>query len=521
MADPAPGDRLYSFPGGLKLRHHKQVACEQPVARPPLPPRLIVPLRQHQGPAGRLLVAAGDPVVRGQPLTAADDDFQVPVHTPASGRVESIEEHPVLHPPGTSGPCCVIRADPDGADLEPRRLHDWEDAHPRAITDHLRAAGLSGLGGAEFPTAAKLRGKFAPVHTLILNGSECEPWIACDEMLMRERADAIVTGGRILARAAGAERIVIAIEDRMGTVHRSFERVLPDQDPDDMVRVVQVTTIYPEGGERQLIQVLTGHEVPFDGLPQDLGVVCLNVATAAAARDAVVDGVPVIERVITVTGPGIKRPCNLLAAIGTPVAHLVAAAGGYQDDVERLVLGGPLSGLPIADDRAPVTKGTNCILALTRADVIRTQPVLPCINCGECVRVCPARLLPQSLYHALRGGDLDSARELNLHDCIECGCCAQVCPSHIPLVDAYRAGKVELRRQGIEEARARRARGRHEARTERLEKETQRRRQRREAREARLSRPDAAREELHAAIDRARERAARPDKDSGNGENES
>jgi len=509
MSELEVGSQLYRFPGGLKLRHHKQIACRDPLVRPQLPQALYLPLRQHQGPAGTLLVESGGHVRKGQPLSRANNDREVPVHAPTSGVVEAIRTWPVSWPPGGEAECLVLKPDGEEAWCEREPLSDWHAAEPDALIEHLRGAGLSGLGGAMFPTAAKLRGDWPQVHTLILNGSECEPYISCDEMLMRERPEAVIEGGLILARALDAEQVVIAIEDQMGAVRSSLEGVLTTHDPDQHCRIVEVTTIYPEGGEKQLIQVLTGAEVPHDGLPQDLGVVCLNVGTAAAARDAVVDGSPLIERIVTVSGPGIAHPRNLIALLGTPVRDLLQAAGGVEDDIDRLVLGGPMSGLPLASDRIPVSKGSNCVLVLTRADVARKQPVMPCINCGECVRVCPASLLPQELYKHLRGGNHEQAESLDLYDCIECGCCAHVCPSHIPLVDWYRHGKGVLRERGVEDARARKARQRYEARERRLSEEKEQRRRKREQRERKLKSGANAKDEVQAAIERARAKPGR------------
>jgi len=510
------GQHRYRFPGGLKLRHHKQIACKEPLARLPMPACLYLPLAQHQGPPGELLVAAGDQVLKGQPLTRADNDRQVPVHAPTSGRIETIAPWPVSWPPDSTGDCIHLLPDGDDRWDERAGLDAWRDASPEALIDRLRAGGLSGLGGAMFPTAAKLRGDWsdadAPpetrIHTLILNGSECEPYISCDEMLMRNRSEAIIEGGQILARALGAREIVIGIEDQMGKVRRALEGAIRAIAPDGGCRVVQVTSIYPEGGEKQLIQVLTGAEVPHDGLPQDLGLACLNVATAAAARDIAVDGTPLIERIVTVSGPGVAHPRNVIVPLGAPVRELIEFAGGPADSIDRLVLGGPMSGLPLASDDIPIIKGSNCVLTLRPEDTARRQPVMPCINCGECVRVCPASLLPQELYHYLRADNHDEARALNLFDCIECGCCAHVCPSHIPLVDWYRHGKGVLREAGIEDGRAARARRRFEAREARLAEREAERKHKREAREQKLKANREARDEIQAAVERARARAA-------------
>lgn len=505
MDEALPGERIYGFPGGLKLAHHKQVACQHPVERPPMPQRLFIAVRQHQGDVGRLEVEPGDRVLKGQPLTETGDDFIVPEHAPTSGRIEAVVDHPTALPPGSTQRTIVLAPDGEERWARTAALDDWNERCAEEIVDHLHRSGLAGLGGAMFPTAAKLRGDWSGLHTVILNGAECEPWIACDEMLMRERARDVVEGGLILARAAGAQRVVIAIEDRMGAVEEKLRDALHSLDAERTVRIRKVFTIYPEGGERQIIQALTGREVPHDGLPQDLGVVVHNVGTAAAARDAAIEGRPLIERIVTVTGPGITEPRNLLALIGTPFSHLVDAAGGYRAGVTRLILGGPMSGTALASDEIPVSKGSNCVLALTREETAPTQPTLPCINCGECVRVCPARLLPQTLFKLIEAGKHDDAADYDLADCIECGCCSAVCPSHIPLVDFYKHGKDELARRQLDRRRAALAKRRYEAREERLEREKEERRAKRREREEKLKRSETdAQSEIQAAIERAR-----------------
>jgi electron transport complex protein RnfC len=510
MDDALPGERIHAFPGGLALTHHKQAACLHAVERPPLPRRLFIAMRQHQGETGRLLVETGERVDKGQALTGSGDDFIVPEHAPTSGTIEAVTEHPAALPPGSSRRTIVLAPDGEERWTTKQPLEDWRDLGAEAIVDHLHRSGLAGLGGAMFPTAAKLRGGWEGLHTVILNGAECEPWIACDEMLMRERAREVIEGGLVLARAAGARQVVVAIEDRMGVVEEKLREARSALNAEEQVVIRKVFTIYPEGGERQIIQALTGREVPHDGLPQDLGVVVHNVGTAAAARDAVVEGIPLIERVVTVSGPGIADPRNLLALIGTPFSHLVEAAGGYRGDVTRLVLGGPMSGTALTSDEIPVTKGSNCVLALTRTETEPTQPTLPCINCGECVRVCPARLLPQTLFKLVEAQNYDDAADYDLADCIECGCCAAVCPSHIPLVDFYKHGKDELARRRLDRRRAALAQRRYEAREERLQREKEARESRRREREEKLKRSETdAKSEIQAAIERARRKKER------------
>lgn len=506
MSQSSTSSRLHRFPGGLKLRHHKQISCQQPVITAKLPERLYIPIGQHQGDAGELLISPGQEVLRGQPLTASDDDFTVPAHASTSGTVTGLVDWPASWPPGSSRRCIELVSDGQDHGIAAAPLSDWQSLDPRQIIDHLHSMGLVGLGGAMFPTAAKLRGDWQSIDTLILNGAECEPWISCDEMLMRTRPDAIIEGALVLARACGARRVLVAIEDQMGAVEDALKRSRRQHDPDQCIRIVKVPAIYPEGGERQLIQVLTGLEVPHDGLPQDLGLVCHNVATAAAARDAVVAGHPLTERIVTVSGPGVNNPCNFIARIGTRIGELVEQAGGYTNSIARLILGGPMSGIALTDDDISITKGSNCILALESGQVERVYPTMPCINCGECVHVCPASLLPQLLFKAVAADHDDQAAELNLFDCIECGCCAQVCPSHIPLVDWYRHGKDRLRLKQLDQRRAALAQRRFEARQARLERQQAEREARRKRRREKLAAPDQAQNEIQAAIERARKK---------------
>ncbi len=504
MSESALGQRLWSFPGGLELRHHKQVSCQHPIGDAGLPEALFIPIGRYAHATPGLLVQPGEQVLRGQTLIKSSDDFAVAVHATTSGRFEGWVECNAAWPPGAVQRCLALT--PDGLDqsVEPTPLADWAEAGPDALINHLRAMGLSGLGGAQFPTAAKLRGDWTGIHTLILNGAECEPWIACDEMLMRSRPEAVVQGGLVLARAVGARQVLIAIEDQMNTVAGRLEQAGAALDTEEIIKVVKVKSIYPEGGERQLIQVLTGQEVPHDGLPQDLGLVCHNVATAAAASDAVINGLAVTERIVTVTGPAMVEPGNWRARLGTPASWLVARAGGYRDNVARLVLGGPMSGIALADDSLPIDRGSNCLLALAEEDITPSQPTLPCINCGQCVQVCPASLLPQLLFRVVEAEQHEQARDLHLFDCIECGCCTQVCPSHIPLVDYYRHGKDLLRLKDMDERRAALAQRRYEAREQRLARQQAEREARREERRKKLEAPEKARDEIQAAIERAR-----------------
>ena len=509
------GERTHHFHGGLRLRHHKKISCRDPVQQPPLPKLLAVPLLQHAGDIAEPLVSVGEAVLKGQQIGQCQPCAAV--HSPVSGIVVAIQEQPMSHPSGQPGPCVLI--EPDGreqwAALEP--FNDWLDASPDRLMTHMQRCGLAGLGGAVFPTHTKVRdGRNRRTHTLILNGVECEPYISCDEMLMREQPDKIILGARILRRALGAKRVIIAIEDQMGAVQKALTGCAEFANSEN-ISVIEVPTIYPEGGERQLVQSLTGLEVPLGGRPSDLGMVCQNVATAAAVAEAVTGGKPLIDRYVTVTGSGISHPRNFRALFGTPVSHLVEQCGGYTEDVARLVIGGPMMGYPLSSDDAPVVKASNCILALTHSDIADPQPEMPCIRCGECARVCPAMLLPQQLQLFIRNELWDPVQTHGLSACIECGCCDYVCPSHIPLVEWFRFGKGELRKRTLESEAAELARKRFENREARLLRLKQERAEKMARRKQLLKDKAMQQDRIRASIERAENKGRKklPTQDTG------
>lgn len=490
------------FHGGLRLAGHKAESTADGLRPCPAPAVLRVSLGQHAGRPARACVAVGDRVRRGQVLGQADGEFSADVHAPRAGRIEAIATGELPGFPGL--PTVEILLAVEGVDTLLLPPLDGLSADPSVLRERIRAAGVVGLGGAGFPTAEKLA---VGRELLILNGAECEPWIACDDALLREHADEVVLGGRLLARAVGAGRVLLAVEDSMAAALEACRQALAAHGA-GAVELAVVPTLYPEGGERQLIQALTGREVPRGGLPRDLGVVVQNVGTARAAWRAATYGEALTERIVTVTGRGVARPGNYVVPLGTTVAHLVEQAGGYTADAARLLLGGPMMGLALPHDDVALGKTHNCVLVQSADDVAAEtrEPEMPCIRCGDCAPVCPARLLPQQLLWQVRAERFDRAVDQGLFDCIECGCCDLACPSHIPLTAHFRHGKSEQRARGAEALRAEAARLRHESRQQRLEREAAERAARELARREAAASGDA----VAAALERARARRGEP-----------
>ncbi len=468
--------KLWDFHGGIHPPARKEYTSQKPIGRLSLPERLYVPLRQHIGVAGALLVQKGQRVLKGQPLTAADSAMAVPVHAPTSGLVLAIEPHIAPHPSALPEPCVVI--EPDGLEeWRPRHGLNLLEADRSILLKRIQQAGIAGMGGAGFPTHLKSGGS-AGIDYLIINAVECEPYISADDVLMQEYATTIVKGIDILCQLLSPAAVLIGIEDDKTEAIAAMQAACSQRDH-YLVRVVPAK--YPSGGEKQLIQLLTSKEVPAGRRPLDIGIVMQNVGTAFAIAQAVLEDIPLISRIVTVTGETLSQPQNMHALIGTPVGALLDACGFAPEPQQRVIMGGPMMGFTLPSLSVPLVKTSNCILAPTQQELPAANNEMDCIRCGACAEACPATLLPQQLLWYSKAKDQDKLKEYNLSDCIECGACAYVCPSEIPLVHYYRVAKAEIREQTRDELKAEQAKARFEARNERLEKEKQERAARNQA----------------------------------------
>ncbi|GHU10960.1 hypothetical protein AGMMS50225_15480 [Betaproteobacteria bacterium] len=458
--------RLFRFPGGIQPDAHKKESSEQPIRPVPLPARLAVPLVQSSQGSARTIVTVGDKVLKGQCIGEAEGNAGTAIHAPTSGRVTEIGRYPMAHPSGLDTLAIVI--EPDGEERWiAREPLDMASASHEELILRVQASGIVGMGGAAFPSHIKANSK---IDTLIINGAECEPWISCDDRLMRERSADIVTGARILRRLTGARRVLIGIEDNKPEAITAMKLVVQAAaDDGDEISVITVPTRYPTGGQKQLIRVLTGFEIASNQRSSSFGVQCFNVGTAHAVCRALVHGEAMVSRVVTVTG-NVEHPGNYEVLLGTAVADLIELCVA-KPGTERTLMGGPLMGFTLPRLDAPITKSSNCIIAASNTLFPPAPPEQPCIRCGSCAQSCPTGLLPFELYWSSRAKNYDGAVHYNISECIECGCCAYVCPAHIPLVDYFRFAKSEIRARNQEKRAADQARARFEARSARLERD--------------------------------------------------
>lgn len=429
------------FFGGVHPADGKELSAHSLPVPAPEPARVVIPMSQHIGVPCTPLVKVGDTVKMGQKIGDAEGGLHVPVHASVSGTVVAVEPRRI--PNGERVPCVVI--DNDFQDTPDQTMVPHPDPDsltgPEILTI-IEQSGLVGMGGATFPTNIKALAAMGKVDTIIANACECEPYITADDVLLRTDTRRILKGLGLICRVIAPKRAVLAIEDNKKETIEVLKKELGSQ---SQLELKILPTRYPQGSEKQLVQAVTGRQIPPGGLPSSVGCAVFNVATFLAVYRAAHRGQPVIRRIVTITGEGVRKPCNLLVRIGTPFSELIEAAGGLTDDVWKVVAGGPMMGVAQPDLDVPVVKGTNAILCLSKAQDGETGKQTSCIRCGKCVSVCPMRLQPLYLYRYQGAGDLEALKRLNLTDCMECGSCAYACPAKLPLVERFRAGKQALK----------------------------------------------------------------------------
>jgi len=469
---------LWEFPGGIYPPENKRQSLQLPLAQLPIPPQLIIPLNQHIGAPAKPIVKIGERVLTGQLIAAADGTFSANIHASSSGVISAIGSFPFPHPSGMNADAIVI--DTDGK-------HEWVRLTPcdnylaqdqAALLEKIGSAGVTGLGGAGFPTVVKLStASTQKIDTLVINGAECEPYITADDMLMQMHADDIIAGAYLLSHILQyPQRILIGVEDNKPKAISALQAAIKNVNgiksaQDAIIEVVSVPTKYPSGGAKQLIQLLTGRETPNGRHSADIGTICVNVGTLAAAWRAVYFGEPLISRITTIVGEALTTQRNIHALLGTPIDYALAQHGFDSHKAHRVIMGGSMMGFTLPNLHAPIIKTTNCIIAASKQELPPPPPAQACIRCGLCAEACPASLLPQQLFWYAQAQDLERLQAHHIFDCIECGACSYVCPSKIPLVQYYRAGKGEIRQQHIEKEKADRSRQRFEFRKTRFAKE--------------------------------------------------
>ena len=461
--------KLWDFHGGIHPAENKKLSNKQPIKAAGIPQELVLPLKQHIGSRGDIIVNIGDHVLKGQPLTQGDIAMCVPIHAPSSGTITAIEQRTTAHPSGLTDLCIVIATDNQDTWCHVKQHPDYQDRDPAELIEIIRLAGIAGLGGAGFPTARKLQGGLGNVDILIINAAECEPYITADDRLMQDYADEVIEGVRILRHIIAPKLTLIGIEDNKPEAIKALEACVNE---DDNIIIRVIPTKYPSGSSKQLVKLLTGREVPSQARSTSIGVIMQNIGTAFAIKRAIVNGEPLIERVVTLTGEAFKQRGNVFALLGTPIAYLLEKFG-YKADKKypRVIIGGSLMGFTLPHANVPITKITNCILTPKRKELPLHTYEMACIRCSACADVCPSSLLPQQLQWYAKDKDYEKCEQYNLSDCIECGACAYVCPSEIPLVQYYRQAKAEIWERKQDEMSAERARQRFEAKQQRMERD--------------------------------------------------
>ena len=422
--------------GGVHPADRKELTCTKEIVRLPIPQTITVPFSQHLGVPANPVIAKGDTVTLGQKIGEAAGFISADIHSPVAGKVLNITE--LFLPNGMKSKAAVIEvaAEEQSPEIEPA---DWRSMEPSEMVAKVKELGIVGMGGATFPANVKFtvpKGKKA--EYLVINGVECEPYLTSDHRIMLERGDKLLQGAMIIAKMVSAEHIIIGIEKNKPDAMANLERLIEQNSYPIEIQPLKLK--YPQGDEKQLLKAAIGREVPSGALPIDIGAVVSNVGTTYAVYQAIVEGKPLIERVVTVSGNAVKEPGNFLVTIGTPISQLIEACGGFTETPEKMVAGGPMMGFGFYDLATPVMKGTSGVLALTKAEAFKSEQTA-CISCGRCVEACPMGLQPTKLYKNISKANYDTAMGMSLLDCKECGCCAFICPAKLPLVQAMRLGK--------------------------------------------------------------------------------
>ncbi len=496
---------IFPFHGGVHPPENKAQSTQLPIGQLPIPQKIVLPLRQHVGNIPKIKVQVGDYVLKGQLIAEAEGTVSAAIHASTSGTVSAIEDAIIPHPSGLPDRCITIT--PDGKDQWIEKApQDWRNAERKTLVASLRLSGIVGLGGATFPTHIKLRadGK-SGVHTLVINAAECEPYITCDDMLMRERADEIVKGISIAQYLLGAEKVIIGIEDNKPEAAKAMEAAVNKVDMGTNMQVKIVPTLYPSGDARRLVHLVLGTEIPYDKRSTEVGLQVFNVATVVALYRYFELGEPSINRIVSMTG-NVQAPQNFEVLFGTPMLHLVQAAGGEKANTTHFIMGGPMMGFDLPSADVPITKAANCIIAASPTLFAPPPPAMPCIRCARCADACPVNLQPQELYWFAKSDNFEKANDYKLFDCIECGACSYVCPSDIPLVQYYRYAKSEIIAQDKAKEAADLARERNDFRLARIEREKQERAQK-HAERAQAAKNDTATQSPAATTDEAKKAA--------------
>jgi electron transport complex protein RnfC len=435
--------RQSTFHSGVHPADSKELTASSPICRLPFPDEVVLPLQQHTGAPAKLMVRVGDHVERGDMIAAAQGFISSPVHASAAGKVAAIGPWP--HPSGQYQTAVRIAVDRYSAQTTRRRLvPHWEELSREETVAAVQQAGVVGLGGAAFPAHVKLSPPpDQEIDTLVINGCECEPYLTSDHRVMVEYTERVYLGIRIMLHCLGIERALIGIEQNKPDAIEAMRAALP---ADLDIEVVALEAKYPQGAEKMLIKSLLDREVPSGGLPGKIGVVVQNVGSVATLAEVFETGLPLIERIVTMTGPGVREPGNWIVPVGTKLMDLLAGSGGLADDASEIIFGGPMMGISVASLDTPVLKGTSGVLVLSESEA-PPEERYPCIRCGRCLDACPVFLNPQRLGALGKGERWSEMADHHLMDCMLCGCCSYVCPSNIPLTHLFAMGKSALRRR--------------------------------------------------------------------------